>query len=242
MRHTHVVIQTEPHSLLSYIPVAPKPILQQLKKITTSSRTVAASKDRDSSIRQRRGGKITSSLAENCSAPRSRSHVEDVHNVGGSRARYTRNKTYTRHTKPHSLLSYIPVAPKPILQQLKKITTSSRTVATSKDRDSSIRQRRGGKITSSLAENCSAPRSRSHVEDVHNVGASVTAIYKRHETYTRRHSDRATLSPVMHPRRTETHPATTQKNHHIITHCRRQQRSRLQHPAATWRQDNLEPG
>jgi hypothetical protein len=57
-----------------------------------------------------------------------------------------------------------------------KIVNATRTAATSEDRDSDIRQRRGCKITSSYAKSCSAPSSRRHVEDVHTVGKFTAAL------------------------------------------------------------------
>jgi hypothetical protein len=65
-----------------------------------------------------------------------------------------------------------------------KISMSTRTAATSEDRDSEIRQRCGCKICSSCAESCSAPSSRRHVEDVNSVGVAATHC-ATHETCTR---------------------------------------------------------
>ncbi len=60
-------------------------------------RTIAASEERDSGIRQRRGCKGIPSLAEDCSAPSSSRRVEDVHNFGGDKAIHcTRHETGSR--------------------------------------------------------------------------------------------------------------------------------------------------
>jgi hypothetical protein len=54
-----------------------------------------------------------------------------------------------------------------------RINLTRRTCATSEDRDSGIRQRRGCKKRSSLAENCSGPTPTRRLEDVNIVlGAS----------------------------------------------------------------------
>ncbi len=73
---------------------------------------------------------------------------------------------------------------------------ATRTVATSEDRDSEIRQRCGCKISSSYAESCSAPSSRRHVEDVHSVGVAAARCAK-HETCTR--NQQSNLRPLKHP-------------------------------------------
>ena len=106
---------------------------------------------------------------------------------------------------------------------------------TSEDRDSGIRQRRGCKITSSLAESCGAPSSRPHVEDVHNTGNVKTAHYTRHKTSTR-HRYNHNPTSITHPPHTHTHPATHQTNHHK-TYSSHQRKSRLRLQAATWLQD-----
>jgi hypothetical protein len=54
---------------------------RKASKITITQRTPTASEYRESVIRQRCGCRISSSYAENCGAPISRSRVEDVHNV-----------------------------------------------------------------------------------------------------------------------------------------------------------------
>jgi hypothetical protein len=81
---------------------------------------------------------------------------------------------------------------------------ATRTVATSEDRDSDIRQRCGCKIKSSYAESCSAPSSRRHVEDVHSVGVATTHC-TRHETCTR--NQQTNLRPLKHPITQSTKPA-----------------------------------
>jgi hypothetical protein len=55
------------------------------------------------------------------------------------------------------------------------VSITRRTLATSEDGESLIRQRCGCKLISSLAENCSAPVSRRRIEDVHNFGISATS-------------------------------------------------------------------
>jgi hypothetical protein len=75
-----------------------------------------------------------------------------------------------------------------------KINMTTRTVATSEDRDSEIRQRCGCKRTSSYAESCSAPSSRRRVEDVHSVRDVAAASCARHETCTRK--QQTTLRPL----------------------------------------------
>ena len=78
-----------------------------------------------------------------------------------------------------------------------KINMATRTVATSEDRDSDIRQRCGCKIISSYAESCSAPSFIRHVEDVHNGGGTGAAFCARHETCTR--NQQTNLRPLKHP-------------------------------------------
>jgi hypothetical protein len=166
----------------------------------TVSRTKASSsEDRDSEIRQRCGCKIKSSYAESCSAPSSRRHVEDVHNVGGGvGGRCARHETCTcnQQTNLRPLKHPIP-QPAQHNTQRYKINMATRTFATSEDRDSNIRQRCGCKITSSYAESCSAPSSRRHVEDVHNVQVAAAACCARHETCTR--NQQTNLRPLKHP-------------------------------------------
>ena len=131
----------------------------------------------------------------------------------------------------HSPHSCIPLAPKPILQPTQTNTTTS-TSATSEDRDSRIRQRCGGKVKSRLAEGCSAPSSRSHVEDVHNIGAATGVLCTRHETCTSH--QHATLPPLMRPPRTQNTSCNNSNKHNNTYH--HQRRSRLPHSAAMWRQ------
>jgi hypothetical protein len=138
-------------------------------------------------------------------------------------------------TPPHSRM---PLTLIPILLHTKQPITR-RTEATSEDRDSGIRQRRGCKTISSLADSCGAPSSRRHVEDVHNTGVA-TADYTRHKTSTR-HRYNHNPTSLTHAPHTHTHPATHQTTHHK-TYCSHQRRSRLRHPAATWLQDHLDPG
>jgi hypothetical protein len=155
MRLAHVINTPHTHPTHACILIAPNPILQQLKQTTTRT-TRATGKNRDSRIRQRRGCKIRSSYAEDRSAPSSRHHVKDVNNIGVCRRHETcTHHQHTTHT-PHSC---IPLAPKPILQQLNTTNTTTRTRATSEDRDSRIRQRCGCKTRSSLAEGRSFPSS-----------------------------------------------------------------------------------
>jgi len=73
---------------------------------------------------------------------------------------------------------------------------STRTAATSKDRDSKIRQRCGCKSISSYAESCSAPSSRRHVEDVHSIGVDAARCARR-ETCIR--NQQANPRPLNHP-------------------------------------------
>ncbi len=69
---------------------------------------------------------------------------------------------------------------------------TGRTYAASEDRDSGIRQRRGCKTISSLAEGCSAPSSSRHAEDVHDTGEAIQRLVRctRHETGSRRKHNR----------------------------------------------------
>jgi hypothetical protein len=126
---------------------------------------------------------------------------------------------------PHSR---IPLTLIPILLHTKQNNTR-RTPATSEDRDSRIRQRRGCKQTPSLAESCGAPSSRRNVEDVNNTGEAIFRC-TRHQTSTRHRYDNN--PPLAHPPHTHTHTATHQTKHHK-TYIGHQRRSRLRHSAAT---------
>ena len=161
-----------------------------------ATRTIATSEDRDSMIRQRCGYKIPSSYAESCSAPSSRRHVEDVHSVGVAEARCTRHETCTCNQQKQPPPTQTSYSPTRATQHAKIRIMATRTVATSEDRDSEIRQRCGCKTCSSYAESCSAPSSRRHVEDVHSVGV-VAVNCTRHETCTR--NQQTNLRPLKHP-------------------------------------------
>jgi hypothetical protein len=83
---------------------------------------------------------------------------------------------------------------------------ATRTVATSEDRDSEIRQRCGCKRISSYAECCSAPSSRRRVEDVHSVGGYAVANCARHDTCTRNQQTQPPPTQPSHsPTRTTQH-------------------------------------
>jgi hypothetical protein len=152
-------------------------------------------------IRQRCGCKPHSSYAENCSAPSSRRHVEDVNSGGDAAVRCARHEACTckQQTNLFLLHSYstIPLPnPHNTTHEDTKINMATRTTATSEDRDSEIRQRYGCKICSSYAESCSAPSSRRHVEDVYSVGVAADRC-ARHETCTR--NQQTNLRPLNHP-------------------------------------------
>jgi hypothetical protein len=140
---------------------------------------------------------------------------------------------------PHATRSCVPLAPKTHAATTQTNTTTRTCLATSEDRDSRIRQRCGNKVQSSLAEGCSAPSSRSHVEDVHNIGAAIGGHCTRHETCTSH--QHATLPPLMRPPRTQ-NTSCNNSNKHNNTYPGHQRRSRLPHSAAMWRQDWFEPG
>ena len=131
-----------------------------------------------------------------------RSHVEDVHNTGSC----TRHETRTRRKHNHNPPTHAsPSHPYPSRNTPYKDITR-RTLATSEDRDSGIRQRRGCKISSSYAEICSAPSSRRHVEDVHNVGVATAVRCARHETCTRNQQNKPPPTQPSHPpTKTEQH-------------------------------------
>ena len=56
---------------------------------------------------------------------------------------------------------------------------TTRTEASSEDRDSKVRQRCGCKTKSSCAESSSAPSSCRHVQDVHNIGVATVRCTRR---------------------------------------------------------------
>ena len=144
--------------------------------ITVTRRTLASSENRESLIRQQCGGQIPSSIAEVCSAPVSSDCVEDVHSFG-----ITTEVTVTcTHHETSKLAQHITLLPRIQSPSPTSPHTAShpaiiaiaiirRTPSTSKHRESFIRQRCGGQVTSSLAKNCSAPVSRDRIEDVHSV-------------------------------------------------------------------------
>ncbi len=174
MRLAHAI--SKPTSAHSSIPLPnPHNTTRKVTKINMATRTIATSEDRDSEVRQRCGCKISSSYAEICSAPSSRRHVADVNSVGEASDHCARNKTFTHNQQnPTSAHSTIPFPnPHNTTRKVTKINMATRTIATSKDRDSKVRQRCGCKIKSRYAESCSAPSSRRQVEDVHNVGGEV---------------------------------------------------------------------
>jgi hypothetical protein len=83
---------------------------------------------------------------------------------------------------------------------------ATRTIATSEDRDSEIRQRCCCMRISSYAESCSAPSSRRRVEDVHSVGGYAVANCARHETCTRnQQTQHPPTEPSYSPARTTQH-------------------------------------
>jgi len=94
IRHAHVIdtITTPPHSR---IPLTLIPILLHTKQ-TITRRTCATSEDRDSGIRQRRGCKTISSLAESCGAP---SSLGAGHcNLLSKARRNTARENHSRHS------------------------------------------------------------------------------------------------------------------------------------------------
>ena len=205
-----------------------------------ATRTIAASEDRDSEIRQRCGSKIKSSYAERCSAPSSRRHVEDVNSFGGAAAHCARHETCTRNQQKQLPPTQASHSPTRTIQnaKIRNFNMATRTVAASEDRDSDIRQRCGRKIISSFAESCSAPSSRRHVEDVHSVGGAASHC-ARHETCTR--NQQTNPRPLNHPiPQPAQHNSQRYENKHGNTYLGRQRRSRLRHSAATWPQDNIE--
>jgi hypothetical protein len=130
-------------------------------KINMATRTKATSEDRDSVIRQRCGYKTISSYAESCSAPSSRRHVEDVNSVrAGSASHCTRHETCSRYQQTNLRPLKHPI-PQPAQHNTQRCKNhmATRTVATSEDRDSVIRQRCACNITPSYSESCSAPSS-----------------------------------------------------------------------------------
>jgi hypothetical protein len=110
-------------------------------------------------------------------------------------------------SKPTSAHSSIPFPnPHNTTRKDTKINMATRTVATSEDRDSDIRQRCGCKFPSSYAESCSAPSSRRHVEDVHSVGGAAAVPCARHETCTRNQQKQPPPAQASHsPTRTTQH-------------------------------------
>ncbi len=119
-----------------------------------------------------------------------------------------------------------------------KINIATRTIATSKDRESKVRQRCGCKIPSSYAESCSAPSSRRQVENVHSVGAG-TVRCARHETCTR--NQQTNLRTLIHPLPQPAHHNTRRyENKHGNTYLCLQRRSRLRGSAAMWLQEQIE--
>ena len=163
MRLVHAITkQTSAHSTIPF--PNQNNTTRKDSKINMATRTTATSEDRDSQIRQRCGCKTTSSYAEICSAPSSRRHVEDVHGVGEAAVNCARHETCTRNkqTNPRPLNHPIP---KPAQHKTRRCENqhgkilATRTIATSEDRDSMIRQRCGYKPHSSYAESCSAPSS-----------------------------------------------------------------------------------
>jgi hypothetical protein len=123
-----------------------------------------------------------------------------------------------------------------------KINMATRTSASSKDRDSEVRQRCGCKIRSSYAEICSAPSSRRHVEDVHSIGVDKVGNCARHETCTRNQQDQPPPTQASHhPTRTTQHNTQKYENQHGNTYLCLQRRSRLRDSATMWLQVLLEP-
>ena len=89
MRYTHTLGKAHSRPLLT------KQATRKYMKINMATRTFSACKDRDSITRQRCGCKITSSCAESCDAPGSRTYVEDVHSVGADVARCAKHEICT---------------------------------------------------------------------------------------------------------------------------------------------------
>jgi hypothetical protein len=94
---------------------------------------------------------------------------------------------------------------------------STRTPATSEDRDSDIRQRCGCKSISSYAESCSAPSSRRHVEDINSVGVAA-ARCARHETCTRNQQTkpRTLKHPIPRPAQHNTQKVRKLTRQHVL--------------------------
>ncbi len=123
--------------------------------------------------------------------------------------------------------------------KIRKVIMATRTLATSEDRDSEVRQRCGCKIISSYAENCSTPNSRRHVEDVHSVGVAAASHYAKHETCARNRKPTSAHSTIRFPDQHNTTREDT-KSHHGNTYSGHQRRSRLRGSAAMWLQVLLE--
>jgi hypothetical protein len=229
---------TSAHSTIRYL--NPHNTTRKDTEINMATRTNATSEDRDPEIRQRCGCKNCSSCAENCSAPVSRRHVEDVHNVGPDIvAHCARHETCTRNqqTNLRPLNHKITQSTKPTRKDT-EINMATRTIATSEDRDSMIRQRCGCKKPSSYAKSCSAPSSRRRVEDVHS-GGEAAAHCARHETCTR--NQQTNLRPLNHPiPQPAQHNTQRYGNKHGNTYNRHQRRSRFHDSAAMWLQEHIE--
>jgi hypothetical protein len=88
-----------------------------------------------------------------------------------------------------------PFANQRIPHQLKQ-TKQTRTIATSEESETSVRQRCGRKILSSHAESCSAPSPRRRVEDVNNIRLAAVHCARR-ELWA--HDQRSALLPLTHP-------------------------------------------
>ena len=210
--------------------------MQQLET-KPKTRTVATSKDRDSEVRQRCGCKIVSCCAESSSAPSSCRHVQDVHNIDGITERVlrcTRRETHTltQHItllQQHiTLLQLMHPPHKATPHATTQTKPTTRTRATSEDRDSEVRQRCGCKMTSSCAESSSAPSSCCYVQDVHNIGHG-TASCTRRETQTL--TNQITLLQLMHPPH-KANASCNNSNKTNNTYPSHQRRSRLRGSAA----------
>ena len=220
-----------PHSSNACIPPPHLPhtaSLPAIIAITVTLRTAATSEDRESLIRQRCGEHPNQSrLAEACIAPVSCDHIEDVNSFG----RNNNTVICTQQsviTAPHTAT----------LPAIIATTVTRRTGATSEDRKSLIRQRCGGQVQSSLAENCSAPVSSDRIEDVNSNDFSAAfsncATHQESAAAAAAHLAPRTLQhnlplPTHHPLHSLTSPHTTHQ-------CRRRI-SPVRHSAAMWLQN-----
>ena len=93
-------------------------------------------------------------------------------------------------------------------------TVARRTLATSEDRQSLIRQRCGGQAKSSLAENCSAPVSSDRIEDVHSFGSNITVTCTQQSVITAPHT--ATLPAIIATTVTRRTGATSEDRKSLI--------------------------